>query len=123
VTFDPEAVRGFEHAGWQRAAEHYTATFAHATAGFVGDLLDAARVGVGLRALDVACGPGLVAAAASERGALPVGLDFSAAMIALAHTENPGIPSESATRRRCLLPTARSTRSCRILAFTTSPSR
>jgi cyclopropane fatty-acyl-phospholipid synthase-like methyltransferase len=65
VTFGPEAVRAFEHSGWQRAAEHYTATFAHATAGFVADLLDAARVRAGLRVLDLACGPGLVAAAAA----------------------------------------------------------
>jgi len=91
MTFDPEAVRAFEHAGWQRAAAHYTATFAHATAGFVGDLLDAARVGAGTRLLDLACGPGLVAAAASERGALPVGLDFSSAMVAVARVEYPGI--------------------------------
>jgi ubiquinone/menaquinone biosynthesis C-methylase UbiE len=94
VTFDPEAVRAFEHAGWQRAAEHYTATFARATGGFVADLLDAARVGVGLHVLDLACGPGLVTAAAAERGALPVGLDFSAAMIALAGVGHPAISFE-----------------------------
>ena len=123
MTFDPEAVRAFEHAGWQRAAEHYTATFAQATAGFVGDLLDAGRVGAGTRVLDLACGAGLVAAAAAERGALPVGLDFSSAMVALARAEYPGISFRRAMRRRCLLPTARSTRSWRILGFTTSPSR
>ena len=94
MTFDPEAVRAFEHAGWQRAAEHYTATFAHATATFVGDLLDAARVGAGLRVLDLACGPGLVAAAAIERGAQPVGLDFCSAMIVLARADHPGIRFE-----------------------------
>jgi SAM-dependent methyltransferase len=94
MTFDPEAVRAFEHTGWQRAAEHYIATFAHATAGFVGDLLDAARVGAGLRVLDLACGPGLVAAAAADRGALPVGLDFSSAMVALARADHPGIRFE-----------------------------
>ena len=94
MTFDPRAVRAFEHAGWQRAAEHYTASFAHATAAFVGDLLDAARLGAGTRVLDLACGPGLVAAAAAERGALPVGLDFSAAMIALARADHPGLPFE-----------------------------
>jgi SAM-dependent methyltransferase len=94
VTFDPEAVRAFEHAGWQRAAEHYTATFAQATAGFVGDLLDAGRVGAGRRVLDLACGPGLLAAAAAERGALPVGLDFSSAMIAPARADHPGIRFE-----------------------------
>jgi hypothetical protein len=31
TTFDPESVRAFEHAGWQRAAAGYDATFARAT--------------------------------------------------------------------------------------------
>ena len=44
-----------------------------------------------MRVLDLACGPGHVASAAAERGALPVGLDFSSAMIALAHAYHPGI--------------------------------
>ena len=94
MTFDPEAVRAFEHAGWQRAAAHYSATFVQATAGFVGELLDAGRVGAGIRVLDLACGPGLLAAAAAARGALPVGLDFSSAMIALARADHPGIRFE-----------------------------
>ena len=42
MTFDPETVRAFEHAGWQRAAAKYDATFAHATAPFAEALLDAA---------------------------------------------------------------------------------
>jgi hypothetical protein len=57
MSFDPQAVRTFEHAGWQQAARHYTTTFAHATAGFIADLLDAARVGAGMHVLDLACGP------------------------------------------------------------------
>ena len=44
--------------------------------------------------LDLACGPGLVAGGAAERGALPVGLDFSSAMIALARADHPGIRFE-----------------------------
>jgi ubiquinone/menaquinone biosynthesis C-methylase UbiE len=91
MTFDPKAVRDFEHAGWQQAAAHYTTTFAHATRGFIDDLLDAAGVGTGMRVLDLACGPGHVASAVAERGALPVGLDFSSAMIALARADHPGI--------------------------------
>jgi SAM-dependent methyltransferase len=91
MTFDPEAVRAFEHAGWQRAARHYLATFAEATRGFTGDLLDAARVEAGMRVLDLACGPGFVSAAIAERGAQPVGLDFSQAMVALARAENPRV--------------------------------
>ena len=94
MTFDPQAVRVFEHAGWQQAAADYTATFAQATRGFIEDLLDAARVGAGMRVLDLACGPGLVAAAAVGRRALPVGLDFSSAMIALARADHPGIRFE-----------------------------
>jgi cyclopropane fatty-acyl-phospholipid synthase-like methyltransferase len=76
MTFDPKTVRDFEHAGWQRAAAQYVTTFALATRGFIDDLLDAARVGAGMRVLDLACGPGLVASGAAKRGALPVGLDF-----------------------------------------------
>src|SRR5205823_9444169 len=80
--------------GWQKAARHYSATFAGATAGFIDDLLDAARVGAGMHVLDLACGPGLVAAAAAERGASPGGLDFSSAMIALVCARNPSIRFE-----------------------------
>jgi cyclopropane fatty-acyl-phospholipid synthase-like methyltransferase len=69
TTFDPAAIRHFEHAGWQRAAAHYVSTFAQATRGFIEKLLDVARVGSGMRVLDLACGPGVVAAAAAERGA------------------------------------------------------
>src|SRR4029077_20614071 len=71
MTFDPEAVRTFEHAGWQRAAAHYVATFARATRGFIVNLLDAAHVEAGMRVLDLACGPGFVSAAIAERGAQP----------------------------------------------------
>jgi ubiquinone/menaquinone biosynthesis C-methylase UbiE len=88
---DPEAIRAFEHAGWQQAASTYGATFARATSPFADTLLDAAGVGPGMQVLDVACGPGLVASAARVRGAVPIGLDFSAAMIALARAAHPEI--------------------------------
>jgi len=91
MTFQPEAVRAFEHAGWQRAAARYNDTFAHATAPFVAPLLDAAGVSADKRVLDVACGPGHVAAAAAARGAVAQGLDFSAAMADLARTIHPDI--------------------------------
>ena len=94
MSFDPQAVRAFEHAAWQQAAAHYTKTFARATRGFIGDLLDAARVRAGTHVLDLACGPGEVAAAAAARRALPVGLDFSPAMIAVARAGHPGIRFE-----------------------------
>ncbi len=94
MTFDPGAVRAFEHAGWQRAAAHYAATFAQATSGFVEALLDAARIGPGMPVLDLACGPGFVAGAAAGRGAAPVGLDFSAAMLTLARRAHPALRFE-----------------------------
>ena len=94
MTFDPQAVHEFEHAGWQLAAAHYVTTFARATRGFIDSLLDAARVGAGMRVLDLACGPELVTAAVAERGASPVGLDFSSAMIGLARDANPWIRFE-----------------------------
>lgn len=94
MSFDREAVRAFEHSGWQRAAPTYCATFARATSGFIGALLDATRLGTGMRVLDLACGPGFAAEAARGRGAVPTGLDFSAAMITLARTAHPGIRFE-----------------------------
>jgi len=94
MTFDPQALRAFEHAGWQQAAGQYNATFSKATRGFIGELLDAARVAAGMHVLDIACGPGLVAAAGGARAAVPVGLDFSSAMLALARAGHPAIRFE-----------------------------
>jgi ubiquinone/menaquinone biosynthesis C-methylase UbiE len=86
MSFQPEAVRAFEHAGWQRAAASYGNSFAHATAPFIAPLLDAAGISPGRHVLDVACGPGYLAAAASRRGATAQGLDFSAEMVGIARS-------------------------------------
>jgi ubiquinone/menaquinone biosynthesis C-methylase UbiE len=91
MSFQPEAVRAFEHAGWQRAAGRYGNSFAHATAPFIAPLLDAARISPGRHVLDVACGPGYLAAAAARRGATAQGLDFSAEMVAVARTAYPDL--------------------------------
>ena len=69
----------------------YEASFATATRPFIPALLDAADVGAGRSVLDVACGPGFVAAGAIERGATARGLDFSAAMLGVARARHPGI--------------------------------
>ena len=94
TAFDAEAVRAFEHAGWERAAGAYPATFAEATRPFIPDLLGAAGVDAGTRVLDVASGPGFVAAAAAARGAAATGLDFSPAMLAVARLLHPAIGFE-----------------------------
>lgn len=90
MSFDPEAVRAFEHAGWQKAAGRYQATFAAATGEFAEALLDAGAIGPGRGMLDLCCGPGLLALAATGRGASVAGLDFSPAMLALAAANAPG---------------------------------
>jgi len=91
MSFQPEAVRAFEHAGWQRAAARYEDSFAPATARFITPLLEAAKILAGQQVLDVACGPGHLAAAAAARGAVAHGLDFSAAMVGLARKTHPDI--------------------------------
>jgi SAM-dependent methyltransferase len=94
MTFDPEAIRRFEHAGWEQAASTYDAAFATATRQFVAPLLDAAGVRSGIQLLDVACGSGVVTAAAAVRGAAVTGLDFSPAMLAVARNHHPALRFE-----------------------------
>jgi SAM-dependent methyltransferase len=84
----------FEQTGWERAAEHYGDAFGSLTAQTITPLLKAAGVTAGMRVLDVASGPGGVAAAAAELGAKPVGVDFSKHMVALARRENPALTFE-----------------------------
>ena len=91
MTLEPEAIRAFEHAGWQRSAAGYGDSFAHATAPFISPLLDAAKFFPGQHVLDVACGPGHLAAAAAARGAVAHGLDFSGAMVDVARNRHPEI--------------------------------
>ena len=55
----------------------------------IDQLLDAAAVGAGKRVLDVATGPGYVAARAAERGAAVVGVDAAEAMVAIARGREP----------------------------------
>jgi SAM-dependent methyltransferase len=97
VTSDPEAVRAFEHAGWQRAAAEYDATFAPASAQFVEMLLEVAAVGAGTRLLDLCCGTGVATAAAAARGADAIGVDFSTAMLEAARRAHPRSASSGAT--------------------------
>jgi len=81
----------FEQAGWERAADHYGDAFGSLTSQTIPALLRAAGVGKGTRLLDVASGPGYVAAAAAGLGASVVGVDFSSEMVALAAGRYPGL--------------------------------
>jgi len=86
-----EAFHDFEQAGWERAARFYVDSFGPLTVQAAPALLDAVHAGSGTRFLDVACGPGFVAAAAAGRGADVTGLDFASAMIDEASRRHPGV--------------------------------
>jgi SAM-dependent methyltransferase len=85
--------RDFEHAGWSdnSVAQSYHQHLGHVTVGCIPDLLDAASFKRGDKVLDVACGAGYVAAAARDRGADAVGVDFSASQVRLAEKTYPNI--------------------------------
>ena len=85
--------REFEHAGWSdnSTARSYHQHLGQVTVGCIPDLLDAAGFKRGDKVLDVACGAGYVAAAARDRGADAVGVDFSAPQVRLAEQTYPGI--------------------------------
>jgi SAM-dependent methyltransferase len=86
-----EEFKAFEAAGWSRRANTYGRVSGAITARFVDPLLDAAQVRAGMRVLDVATGPGHVAAAAAARGAEPVGVDIAEGMLAVARRDHPQI--------------------------------
>lgn len=76
--------KAFEAEGWTRKAKTYDRLTGRVTARLVMPLLEAAGVQSGTRVLDVACGPGHIAAAAAAKGAEPVGLDAAEGMVAVA---------------------------------------
>jgi len=101
-----DSFRDFEHAGWQRAAAFYGDAFGGLTSEVAPALLDAAVVQSGRRVLDVAAGPGFIAAAAAARGATVVGVDFSSAMIADARRRHPAIEFREGDAERLPFDTA-----------------
>jgi len=103
---DPDAFNAFEATGWEQQATGYDAFFGPITTRLVGPLLDAAGVRPGARVLDVATGPGYVAAAAAERGADVVGVDVAGAMLALARRAHPGLDLRTGDAEALPLPDA-----------------
>jgi len=89
-----QAFLEFERTGWNEVASEY-AQLTEGTSAQVADaLLDAPGVGEGVRVLDVATGPGWIAAAAAARGARVTGLDISTSMVAEAQARHPGVEFE-----------------------------
>jgi predicted methyltransferase len=75
-SMNPSAFRAFEHAGWESIPTRYHNAFGDLTTQAIEPLLEGVDVRRGVRVLDVATGPGYVAAAAAQRGASVVGVDF-----------------------------------------------
>lgn len=88
---DAPSFKELERQGWGAKADDYDTFAGQITVGAVAPLLDAAGVRAGMRALDVACGPGYVAGSANARGAHAIGVDFAANMIAEARRRYPGV--------------------------------
>jgi SAM-dependent methyltransferase len=89
VPIDPEKFRAFELAGWEQAAGPYADHWTTLTRQTIDRLLTTVRSPAGTKLLDVATGPGWVAAAAAQRGVQAIGIDFSPAMVGLARRAHP----------------------------------
>lgn len=88
---DADRFRAFERAAHDRLAAGYHAFFTPITALAIGPLLDSVDLRSGRRILDIASGPGSVAAAVAARGAQVVGTDLAPGMVKLAQGLHPGI--------------------------------
>ncbi len=75
---------------WNRTAEAYADLFQGSVTQAIEPVLNAAGVVAGSRVLDVATGPGIIAAAALERGATPKGIDSAEKMVDVARARHPG---------------------------------
>ncbi|GIH06332.1 methyltransferase [Rhizocola hellebori] len=91
---DPAAFNAFEAQGWERIGAGYETFIGRVTRRTTVPLLDAAQVRAGSRVLDVATGPGHVAAEAAGRGATVTGVDVASSMVELARHTYPGLAFE-----------------------------
>ena len=85
---DIHAFHEFERQGWETSASAYSQHLGRLTSAAIPRLLDAVDAQTGTRLIDLATGPGYVAAATHQRGCYVVAVDFSENMIALAKSRN-----------------------------------
>ena len=86
-----ERMLAFERRRHDHLAETYHEHLTPLTAQVIPPIFEALRLAPGARLLDVATGPGSLAAAASRHGALAIGVDLSPRMIEVAANAYPGI--------------------------------
>jgi SAM-dependent methyltransferase len=77
--------------GWDRKAGYWDDSLGTVTLSAIDPLLASVEAAPGVRILDIACGTGALAAAATRRGAEVIGMDFAPTMIAEAIRRHPGI--------------------------------
>ena len=110
-----EAFSDFEKSSHDKLAESYHDAFSAVTNRAIEPILQAVHVENGTRLLDVATGPGTLAAKAAERGARVVGIDIAPAMIVLAHTLHPHLDFREGSAED--LPFAASSFDCVVSGF------
>lgn len=91
INMEEDAFGAFERKGWESVAQAYHSYYATLTNQSIDRLLDVLDLQPGARLLDIATGPGYVAASAAGRGVNVVGLDFAVSMVELARRLNPAI--------------------------------
>src|SRR5215471_283253 len=90
------AFKEFERTGWAKQAENYDSFVGEMTRQAVDGLLAAVNAGSGMKLLDVASGPGYVAAEAARRGLDTIGTDIAEDMVAEARRRFAGVQYEVA---------------------------
>ncbi len=104
---DADAFNEFERRGWaENSTAAYDRVFGPITRRVVNELLDAAGVGRQTRMLDIATGPGYVAAGAAARGARVLGVDRSPQMLDKARQLYPEIDFQEEDAEELSLPDA-----------------
>ncbi len=83
--------REAELAGWTARAASYNQLFVPITGQVIGPIVGVLGPLDGMTVLDVCCGPGHLAAAVAEKGAVVEGIDFAATMVAKARENHPAV--------------------------------
>ena len=76
-----QSFRDAELEGWDRKAGDWDDSLGTVTLGAINPLLEGVKAASGVSILDIGCGTGALAAAAAERGANIIGIDFAPTMI------------------------------------------
>ena len=94
--FNPEAFQKFEFAGWEKIALPYQSAFGSLTSQAAAAIVEVLNPNEACYLLDVASGPGYLAALAAKRGAKVIGIDFSPQVVEGARSLYPHLRFEVA---------------------------